>query len=74
MSQQGIEVNQVHEAQTMEIFLCHIDGLLHAVNRALGLVGLSDTLAHKDVVDLSNGNDIITGTFKRIQSSRTEWL
>lgn len=60
MAPQGIEVDQVHKAETVEVFLCHVDGLLHAMHGALGLVSLSDALSYKDIIDLSDGNDIIS--------------
>ena len=58
MAPQSIEIYQINEAESVEISLCHIDGLFHAVHGALGLIGLRDALAHENVIDLSDGDDI----------------
>ena len=56
---QSIEIYQVYKAETMEVFLRHINGLLHPMDRTLGFISFRNTLAHENIIDLSNGNDII---------------
>ena len=52
MSPQGIEINQIHKAKSPEILFADLDGLLHAVYGAVRMIGLCDSFAAENIVDL----------------------
>ena len=56
MAPERVEIHEVHEAETLEITLRDLDRLLHAVHRALRLVGLGEALPIEDIEDLADGN------------------
>ena len=69
MAPQSVEVDQVDVAQALEVALCDLDGLLHAMDGALGLVGLGQAFAVEDVEDLTNGNNLVACVLDSVQSS-----
>ena len=52
VSPQGIEINQIHKAKSPEILFADLDGLLHAVYGAVRMIGLCDSFAAENIVDL----------------------
>ena len=67
VSPQCIEVYQIDKAQTVEIFLCQLDRLLHAVDRAFRLIRPGDTLAVEDIPDLSYRDHVQSGILQSVE-------
>ena len=57
-----------------EIPLCDIDGLLHAMHAAVGMIAFCYPFSHKDIVNLSNRNHIISGILQGIQRRSIRWV
>ena len=74
MSPQRIKIHQIYKAKSMEILLRHINGLLHPMDRALGFISFRNTLAHENIIDLTDGNHIQSCILHSIQRSRSKWL
>ena len=67
MSPLCVEIYQIDKAESAEIFVCKLDGLLHSVDGGFGFVCFRDAFSVENVLDLSNGNHIETIVLKYIQ-------
>ena len=74
MAPERVEIHEVHEAEALEITLRDLDRLLHAVHRALRLVGLREALAVEDVEDLPDRNHAEPRILQCIERRSAIWL
>ena len=74
MSPQRIKIHQIDKTQSMKLFLCNFDSLLHPMHRVFGFKSLRDTLSIKNVFNFSDGNHIQSGILQSIQRCFSEWL
>ena len=67
MTPQRVEIHQIHIAKPSELPLRDLDGLLHAVYRAFGLVGLREALPVKNIENLPHGYHVQTCVLQGVQ-------
>ena len=66
MSPQSIKVYQVNKTQSVEILFADVYRLLHTVYRTFGVVGLCDSFATENIIDLSYADHIVSCIFQCI--------
>jgi len=72
---EGIEVDQVHEAQASPVIpLGGIDRLLHAVDGTDGMDGFRYAVGIEDIVNLADGDDVVSVFLKDIEGCLSERL
>ena len=64
---EGVEIHQVHEAESVEFFLCDLNGLLHPVDAALRLPGAGDAVAVEDILDLPDAPHVQARVLQCVQ-------
>ena len=67
VSPQGIEINQIDKAKSLKVFFADGNSLLHAVYGTVGMIGLCDSLAAENIVDLAYADHIQSCILKCIQ-------
>ena len=64
-----IKINQIYKAQSVKIFFANLNGLLHSMHGAVGMIRFCDSFPAKDIMDLSDCDHILSRIFQCIKCS-----